>query len=205
MRATNRVINRVVLALAGLVLLAAGVLLIGGAAHSAGVLPEWLDGPAAGASRVWASAAESEVEIQGLGVLPLLLVVAAGAASVMALLLLVFLFTRRRGGSKDVLDVRRPDGRTAVDRNVADAVLTDPLKARPDVVSARTSAHRLKRTHAIELAVTVRPGASLSAVSAAAEEAIRAWDALLGSRVPIMLHLADRRWRDTFRARTRVR
>ncbi|QYM65196.1 hypothetical protein [Microbacterium sp. Se5.02b] len=50
----------------------------------------------------------------------------------------------------------------------------------------------------------MRPGAPLGAVVDAAEAAIREWDELLGERIPIMLHLSDRRWRDAFRSPRRV-
>lgn len=204
MKTTNRVMNRVLLLLVGLALLGAGVASIVAAVRSAGASPAWLDGPATTVSETWTAAAEWRVEVAGVGAVSVLVIIAAVAAIVMAVLLLVFVFTRRGRGVKNVLEVKSDAGRTAVDRNVADAVLTNPLNDRPDVIAARTSAYRLKKSHALELAVTVRPGASLGAVTEAAETAVRDWDQLLGSRVPIMLHLSDRRWRDAFRARTRV-
>ncbi|MBT2484974.1 MULTISPECIES: hypothetical protein [unclassified Microbacterium] len=204
MKTTNRVMNRVVLLLVGIVLLGAGVATIIAALQSAGASPAWLDGPVTAISEAWTTVGAWRVEVTGIGAVSVFMVAAAAAVIVLTMLLLMFVLSRRRGGSKNVLDVKSGDGRTTVDRNVADAVLTAPLNSRPDVIAARTSAYRLKTSHAIELAVTVRPGASLAAVTEAAETAIRDWDQLLGSRVPIMLHLSDRRWRDTFRARTRV-
>ncbi|MBO0981912.1 hypothetical protein IPV10_15280, partial [Microbacterium sp. SD291] len=137
--------------------------------------------------------------------IPGILVAASAAALLLTVLLLFFLFSRAGSKAKNVLRVETDGGRTTVDRNVADAVLTAPLAARPDVISARSAVHTVRRAPAVELVVTVRRGASLAGVLAAAESAVRDWDALLGVRTPVMVHLADRGWRDSLRSRRRVR
>ncbi|WP_337004310.1 MULTISPECIES: hypothetical protein [unclassified Microbacterium] len=205
MNATNRVMNRVLLFVAGAVVLGGGVVALAAGVLGLGDSPAWLRRPLGAVADAAATVSASTWQIAGLGTVPVLLVVATAAAVLLAVVLLVFLATRGRGGTKTVIELDAPDGRTAVDRTVLDALLTDPLIRRPDVLSARTSAYRIGRTRAVELAVTVRPGAPLGAVLAAAEAAVRAGDALLGARIPIMLHLSDRRWRDAFRAPTRVR
>jgi hypothetical protein len=207
MNAINRVMNRVLLFAAGAVLLVGGV-----AALAAGVLaadepPAWLRPLAATTTDAWEAVVgwTRTWEIAGIGAVSGLWLLAAAAAVITALLLVVFVCTRKRGGSRTVLEIDTAGGRTAVDRDVADAVLTETLVGRPDVLSARTGAYRIGGVRALELAVTVRPGASLGAVVTAAEGAIREWDELLGTRVPIMLHLKDRRWRDAHRSPSRVR
>jgi len=205
MNATNRVMNRVLLFVAGAVVLGVGVGALAAGVIAVGDSPAWLQRPLSAVADAAATVSVSTWQLAGVGTVPVLLVVAAAAAVLLTVILLVFLATRGRGGTKTVLEVDAPDGRTAVDRTVLDALLTEPLIRRPDVLSARTSAYRIGRTRAVELAVTVRPGAPLGAVVAAAEAAVRAGDALLGARIPIMLHLSDRRWRDAFRAPTRVR
>lgn len=204
MNATNRVMNRIVLFIAGAILLTCGAAAAVAGLLGAGDPPVGVQGILTSAEQAGAAAAWS-IDVAGVGTVPLVLLIAAAAALILTVLLLVFVFTRRRGGSRNVLEVDAAGGTTTVDRNVADAVLTAPLISRPDVVSARTGAYRVRKTRAIELVVTVQPGASLGAVVTAAESAIRDWDELLGTRVPIMLHLSDRRWRDALRPRTRVR
>lgn len=204
MNATNRVMNRVLLFFAGAALLVAGAVALAAGIISAGEVPEWMRRPASAVADLWESALGSTVEVGGVGAVSVPLLLAAATAVILTVLLIVFLSTRRRGRSKTVLEVDAAGGRTTVDRNVADAVLTEPLVRRPDVISARTGAYRVGRTRAVELAVIVRPGAPLGAVVEAAEEVIRDWDELLGARIPILLHLSDRRWRDAFRATTRV-
>lgn len=205
MNATNRIMNRVLLFLAGVVLLGGGLVALAAGVLSAGNAPAWMQRPAGAVAEAWASAADWTWEVAGIGTVSVPAVLAAAAVVVLAVLLIVFLSTRRRGGSKTVLEVDAAGGRTTVDRNVADAVLTEMLLARPDVLSARTGAYRIGRARAVELAVVVQPGASLGAVVAAAETAIGEWDRLLGARIPILLHLSDRRWRDALRSTTRVR
>lgn len=205
MNATNRIMNRALLFLAGVVLLAGGFVALAAGVLSAGNAPAWMQQPAGAVAEAWASAADWTWEVTGVGTVSVPAVLAAAAAVVLAVLLIVFLSTRKRGRSKTVLEVDAAGGRTTVDRNVADAVLTETLLARPDVLSARTGAYRIGQARAVELAVVVQPGASLGAVVAAAETAIGEWDRLLGARIPILLHLSDRRWRDALRSTTRVR
>ncbi|KJQ55116.1 hypothetical protein [Microbacterium sp. SA39] len=204
MNATNRVTNRVVLFLAGAALLIAGASSLAAGLLEAGDPPVWAEGGLAAVSEAWASTARRTVEIAGVGAVPVALLIAAAAVLLLTALLLVFVFTRGGGRSNDVLAIDAEGGRTTVDRDVADAILTAPLAARTDVISARVNAYRVRRTQALELAVIVQPGASLDAVLAAAETAVSDWDDLLGTRIPIMLHLSDRRWRDALRPRVRV-
>lgn len=205
MNATNRIANRVLLFLAGAVLLSAGVLALAAGAAAAGDPPAWIRPQMSAVTDAWERAAGWTREVTGVGAVSVPLLVAAAAGVIVMLLLLVFLGTRRRGGARTVLEIDAARGRTTVDRNVAEAMLTAPLLQRPDVLSARTGAYRIGNVRAVELAVTVRPGAPLGAVVATAEAAISEWDELLGSRLPILVHLSDRRWRDALRSSTRVR
>lgn len=204
MNATNRVANRVLLFLAGVLLLVAGAGALAAGMLSGGEAPTWLRQPAAAIADAWTAAAGQTVEIAGVGTVSALLLSAAAAVLILLLLLLLFLGSRRSGRTRTVLEVDGETGRTTVDRDVVDAVLTAPLMRRPDVLSVRTAAYRLGRIRGVELAVTVRPGAPLGAVVATAEAAVREGDALLGERLPVLLHLSDRRWRDAFRPPTRV-
>lgn len=196
--------NRVLLFLAGAGLLAGGAVAVAAGVLSAGASPGWMRRSASAVVDAWDQARGWTIEVGGTGAVSVPLLLAAATLVILTVLLIVFLSTRSRGKSKTVLEVDGVGGRTTVDGNVADAILTEPLLGRPDVLSARTGTYRVGKTRAVELAVIVRPGAPLGAVVAAAEEAIREWDELLGARIPILLHLSDRRWRDTFRTATRV-
>lgn len=205
MNATNRFMNRLLLFVVGVVLLVGGGVALAAGTLAAGDPPRWLRRPASTATDAVETAAGWTWQIPGIGEVSASWLLAGATAVILTGILLAFLGTRRRGGTKTVLEVDVAGGRTTVDRDVAEAVLTEPLVRRPDVISARTGAYRIGRTRAVELAVIVRPGAPLGAVVTAAEKAVQDWDDLLGARIPILLHLSDRRWRDTFRSPTRVR
>lgn len=158
MNATNRFVNRSVLFLVGAALLIAGAVALAAGVLSAGDPPAWVRRPAAEVAAAWESVDNRTWQVMGIGPVPMPLLFAAAAALVLTVLLVVFLISRRRGRSKTVLDVHTATGRTTVDRNVVDAVLTEPLIRRPDVLSARTGTYRVGQTRAVELAVTVRPG-----------------------------------------------
>ena len=200
MNATNRVLNRAVLLIAGLLLAAAG---------AAALLWAWRPDRA----QVVLSHVERSVDdaLQGQSVtvlgsdIPVVLIAASVAALILAVALIIFVFARGRGSVHDVARIRADDGRTEVDRSVVDAVLSGALIACPDVVSARTGVFLVKGVRTVRLSVTVRQGASLGDVLAAAEQAIRDWDSLLGGETPILIHLTDRGWLGRYRSAVRVR
>jgi hypothetical protein len=202
MSATGRWLNRGLLLVCGLLLLAAGAaaLLVGAPsrwtapwapAESAETALRW--------SRTWAAG------LPDVGGAPGALAGGLAGAVVLVVLLLVFVGTRGGGRTPTVVRLEEGDGRTTVDQGVARVLLAEPLAGRADVLSARTGVYRVKGAPAICLTVIVRRGADLSRVLSAAEAAIEDWDALAGVRVPVLVHLADRRWRDGLHGRTRVR
>ncbi|MDR7384972.1 hypothetical protein [Promicromonospora iranensis] len=207
MRPNSRVLNRGLLLLCGLLLAAAGT-----AAVLAGTPSSWAESWRAGS---WSTpdlvgsglsrARETVATLPSVGGVPGGVLVGLGLAALLASLLVWFVCTRHRGGTTTVLRLEADGGRTAVDRNVAEALLSGELEKRPDVLSARTRVYRVRGTETIDLAVTVRRGADLARVLAAAEEAVDAWDALAGVRVPVVVRLSDRSWSDGLRASDRVR
>ncbi len=58
---------------------------------------------------------------------------------------------------------------------------------------------------ALGLVVTPRPGAALGGLLAAVDDVVQEWDALTGTRMPLVVHVADRGWRELFRSRQRMR
>jgi phage tail tape-measure protein len=198
------VANRLVLLLAAALLCAAGAWAI-----AAGIGASWADDAVA---RLGSAARTALAPLEGWrwqwpnGAVvtgP----VAAGLvlALVVAIAAVAFVATRGGGRTSDVLRAGGPRGVTTVDRSVADAVISQPLAQRPEVLSAHTGAYRVRRTPTLAVTVTVRRGARLDAVVAAAQSAVHEWDALAGNSTPVLLHLADPRWRDAFRSRARVR
>ncbi|MBO9625887.1 MAG: hypothetical protein J7484_05895 [Microbacterium sp.] len=201
MNATNRVANRIVLVLGAALLATAGVIAV-----VAGIgmpqLGRWL----AAATRAAQDAVGSwSLAVAGGAELPGLVVVGAGIGILVVVLSVVFLATRGGGRTGEVWHGGGVRGETRVDRSVAEAMVAEAIATRPDVLSARLAAYRVKRTPTIAVTVTVRRGARLDEVLTAAAAAVGEWDALLGARTPVLVHLADGRWLDARRGRARVR
>ncbi|MDO5053167.1 MAG: hypothetical protein Q4E05_09805 [Pseudoclavibacter sp.] len=203
MNASNRFANRMLLLLAGLVLIAlAGLALL----HLAEPLrtQPWAAQllAALGGFGQWA-VTPLELPLAGR-IAPILLLVPL-ASLLLIVLLAVFVATRGGGRISSVLHRKSPAGRTLVNRDVAQGLLADPLGERRDVISARTRSYRVKGAPALMLDITVRRGADLGRVLAAAEDAVREWDGLLGARVPMVIHFSDRGMLDGMRSSTRAR
>lgn len=204
MNATNRVLNRALLLLVGVVLALAGATAI-----LATTRPLWAKDATDAVTR-WVEAALSGIAERTVGVpvvgdVSALVLLALAVASVLLLLLIVFIATRGGGRIATVLRVVTEHGTTTVDRNVADAVLAARLRDRTDVLSAHTSVYRIRRAPAIELAVKTRQGARLPQVLQAAEAAVSEWDAFAGSAIPVVLRLEGRGWWDGWRSAVRTR
>lgn len=204
MNATNRVLNRLILLIGGLLLAVAGASALLWATR-----PAWAEGVLRSIERsvheATAAIAEPTIRVGAAGDVPVAALVAVAAALVLAVALIVFVFARGRGHVREVVRMTAPDGRTDVDRDVVDAVLVRPLSERPDVLSARTGVYGVRGTPTVRLSVTVRQGASLGDVLTAARHAIQDWDVLLGSRTPVLVHLTDRGWLARYRSAARVR
>ncbi|GAA2016401.1 hypothetical protein [Microbacterium ulmi] len=204
MTSTSRLLNRAVLLLLGVAAGAAGL-----AGLLAGAQPAWASAWTAWLARLSDAIADrydaSTVALpDGTSVSALVLIVLA-AGIVLAALLAVFVFTRGRGASRTVLRVADERGATSADRSVAESLLAGPIDARPDVLSARARVFRVKGAPAVELAVVVRRGADLVRVLTAAEQVASDWDALMGVRVPVLVHLTGRTPLVAAGSRTRVR
>jgi hypothetical protein len=204
-RSNSRVLNRGLLLLCGLLLAAAGMtaVLAGTPSWESRWTGPWSPPDLVG--RGLSRAGETAATLPSVGGVPGGVLVGLGLAALLAALLIWFVCTRHRGGTTTVLRLEADGGHTAVDRNVAEALLSAELEERPDVLSARTRVYRVRGTETIDLAVTVRRGADLARVLAATEQAVDAWDALAGVRVPIVVRLSDRSWSDGLRAPDRVR
>lgn len=205
MNAANRVVNRLLLFVAGIALLVVSAAAALRSASAAEVRPAWWRDVEAALNAAWGVASGWTVELGDAASIAVLPVVAVATALVVLVIAVVVMATRRRGRTHDVLDLASDAGRTVVDRQVADAVLCAPLLARPDVVSARAEGYLIRGRRTIGLAVRVQPGAALDSVLETADAAISEWDLLSGDKQPVVVHLSDRSWRDALRPKTRVR
>lgn len=202
MRTRSRILNRVVLLLAGALALAGALLAARPLLPPRLVAPWWeplrrTSGDLVDSAGRWRIPLGAEV-VDGHAVV--LAVIGVG----IALLLVAFLGTRRRHRSRTVLAFADRGGTTAADDSVADAVLADPLRSRVDVLSSRTRAYRVGGRTALHVAVVPRSGADLAGLLTDAQRSAANWDALSGAQLPVVVHLADRGGFDRLRSPAKV-
>lgn len=195
MNATNRALNRTLLAVVGLLLL--------GVAACLGWL---LVAPGAGAVwRRWATAALAWTDdVFGRPLwtgttVGLAAVVALAAAVVVVVLLLVFALRQGGGATATVLRTRGDDGGIEIDTAVPATLLAERLRGVPGVASVAVSAYRVRRQPALKLTVSCRRGASPRTIVDAIDEAVLRLGEALGSQPIVYAQLTG-----GFRARVRT-
>lgn len=187
MNRTPRLLNRLILALGGVILLAIGAGMIALAS-----VPEarslW-SGPAAdtldGVAEFWAGAPEST---PGHSVWWLAVI---AAAVVLVALALVVVTRQGRGRTGQLL--RRTgdglDGGVEFDVAVAEEALEAALKPRPEIVSVHVTGYRVGDATQLRIDVAPRPGSAPDAIADLVEARLRDWDAALGAELPALISL----------------
>jgi hypothetical protein len=191
---TNRALNRSVILVTGLSLLAVATLLgllatqvtlrdawTTVAERVGGTVAGWLQSTPLGNTRnswIW------------IIVLTLLLAVVG--------LLLSFILRQGRGHSGHLISEQTSDwGTTQVDSTVAEQALHNALGEHPEFLSTRVSTYRVSRDAVLKVSVTCRRGTSPTDVVHVVEQALLALDELLGQRIPALLQISG-----GFRVRT---
>ncbi|MFE7066389.1 hypothetical protein [Microbacterium sp. NPDC057658] len=205
MTSAGTVANRIVLLGGAAMLLGGGVVLLAAGLRGAGALPAPAEDVLAQADGVVAWSGAWGPDIPGAGFVPVWALAGLAAAVLLVVLLLAFLLTRRPRRERTLLRLAGEGGTTTVDRSVAEQLLAAPLADRADVLAARVTSRKAGREIALGLVVTPRPGAALGQVLAAADAVVQEWDAVTGTRMPVVVHIADRGWRELFRSRQRMR
>jgi hypothetical protein len=170
MTRSNRMLNRVILFVLGLVAIVAAVV------AGAGVLPAvrsavGLDLPATvelGTAALWAI---------------------AGVSAIVLVLCVLWIGSRGRGGT--AIAVRESAGADQVTVNVGLVrdVIAGALEGERDVLGTHVDLYRVRRTRAARIRVAVRRGGDAVAVVAAVEGALGTLDRVLGRELPAVVHL----------------
>ena len=187
MNATNRALNRAVILLVGIVLIAAGV-----AVAVAASVPQWLEVWSDGSARV-TDALGAAVASASLGFSDHSWILVAGAALAVlaAVLVAVFMLRQGRGHTRTVLSEGTSEhGRTEVDASLAANALEDAIGSRPEFIATHVSAYRVRRTPALKVAVTCRRGVSPKDAADIVDDAVRALDELLGRPLPALVQIS---------------
>ncbi len=170
MTRTNRLANRVILALVGLLALGAAAVVALPYTESLGITA--LNLTALGFALPDASQ-------------PVVLWSIVGAAVVIVMFALGWILTRGRGRTATALSV---EGAT-VDASAVQSVLRTRLAGSPDVVVVSASAHQRRGGPVVLVRVQARPGPDLGALRSAVRDAIDHLDRVLGTPVPLVVHL----------------
>lgn len=187
MNNTNRALNRILLAVIGLLTLLVGAALVAIATLPAiragyrstapdihGAVTSWLKTMPlfdTGSSWGW------------IFVLALLLLI--------VIVLLVFIF-RQGQGRQDILikEDTTQAGTTIIDSAVAEHAIQDDLDGRPEFVASRVSTYQVRGTPVLKISVTCRRGVSPRDVTTMIETSLNAFDTLLGRQVPALLQIS---------------
>ena len=115
-----------------------------------------------------------------------MVIVAAGAA-VVALLALLWAFSRGRGRVTAIRD----EGGLVIDARLPSDLLGASLADCVDISSVHTRAFRIRGTRVLSVSVTPVAGADLARMSRALRSAIADLDAQLEYRIPVSVHVAS--------------
>lgn len=169
MTRSNRLLNRTVLVITGLLALAVGAVV---------ALPAIPDGwlAAVGVDR-------SAVRLRELAGSELWL--GAGGAALVVVLALVWMLTRGRGRTSTPVVV---DG-TELDIRVVEQLLRQATDGAPDLVGVHATAYRVRRTPVVRVRLDVRRGADLPRLLETFDRAVTRLDRTLGVQLPLLAHI----------------
>ncbi|TFD59814.1 hypothetical protein E3T39_08960 [Cryobacterium suzukii] len=194
MNNTNRALNRSVIFVTGLVLLAVSALL-GLLATQATLRDAWasVTDTAGGTVTGWLQSTPlGDTQNSWIWFVALALLLAIVG------LLLSFILRQGRGHSGYLISEHTTDwGTTQVDSAVAEQALQNALSERPEFLSTRVSTYRVARDAVLKVSVTCRRGTSPTDVVRIVEQAVLALDELLGLRIPALVQISG-----GFRVRT---
>ncbi|MGO3886704.1 MAG: hypothetical protein ACTJHU_10450 [Mycetocola sp.] len=193
MTRTNRFMNRFLLGLVGVVLIAAAgaVLLVTlatpwreAARGIAAALRETVSGWVQSLTQLWS--ATPETVVGGAGLIVVVVVITVG---------LSVLFTR--GGGRTRVLLTQPssssglEGGVVLEPDTAADIVRQHLTARPEVVHVGSTAYRVRRRGVLVLRVQLRSGAAIGEIVRSAEESVRSIDVFLGEQMPVVLEFVE--------------
>lgn len=201
MNGTPRTLNRVLILLAGLILLAAGVLamLLAAVPAVSAWWHSWAPEAAVGVGRIFEGARVPGTIVSGLWI-------AAVVLTVLLALLMVWWVSQQGRGRRDLVAATGPDGGAGPDGSFLDSevpgrvsiaaaaveqALRSGLSERKDVLGTSVAAVLFEGRTALRVKIVARQGADPGALAAEAEGLARGLDAVMGIRTPVLVHVAS--------------
>jgi len=167
MTRSNRILNRALILLVGVVAIAAGLAL---------ELPTF--SPRLGLQTPKLAVPSDDV----------LWIVFAACVAVVVLSLL-WMFTRGRGRTSELLVLGDPNGSITVDARVAGDLIADGLADHRDIASVGSGSYRMRGQRVLSLRVVIRPSADLPGVIRDVAQKIDELDVVLERRFPVLLQV----------------
>ena len=193
MNSTNRAVNRAVLLIVGVLLLAAG-----GAVIAARVWPQAWGDVASVVTTWWAQANEAS-HIEGFALLSWLLVGILVLLLAVIVIAIVIMSRLGRGHSAAVTRVESAEGAqgpVSIGQQFAADAVTHSLASHDELLSTRVSARRVRGADVLHVAVTPRQNTSPAHVANTVVHVVDNLEALMGRATPTCVTI-----RSAFRAR----
>jgi hypothetical protein len=166
MTRSNRILNRLWIALVGLVAIATGVVL---------AAPRFI-----GKGNLDIATPTTET-----------LWIALAACVVIIVLALVWILSRGRGRASEVIELKDDAGSITIDARVAADLIADALHDNRDIVSVGSGSYRMRGSRVLSLRVVARKGANLPALIGAVGGAVDELDVVLERRIPVLLQVVS--------------
>jgi hypothetical protein len=184
MNTTNRALNRLLILVVGLLLIAAGGVAIVLATLPA-VARQWR-----GTSADLRSGAPGWVAQPVLGSASLLVVGVVVLAVVLIVLLLAFIAKQGRGRTAAALQSDSAATATRIDLAVPRALLEEHLRDRGELAAVRIAAYEVRGTPMLKISATCRRGVSPALVAQVIGRAVADLERVVGADVPALVQLS---------------
>ena len=197
MNNTNRVVNRVLVAVIGVLCLALGAALVGIVSIGAirdpyvenardvhGVVTGWLKPT---------TVAQTSIPWGWILVLAVIAVV--------VIVMIVFVVRQGHGHHGTLLrEETSPTGTTVIDSSVAESAVQQDIDGNTDFLASRVSTYRVRGVSVLKVSVTCRRGVSPRSAVTVVQRSLTGLDALLGREIPALIQVSG-----GFRARVAPR
>lgn len=185
MNGTRRGLNRALLALVGLLLIAAGAFAV-----LAGSSQEFAKAWTRTGTEFWARIQEQLAAAKITGQETSWWTVAVMGVLVVAVILLVCWILSQGGGRTNQLARDDGDaGTTTVETAVASQAIKAALAGNKQVLASTVQTWRLKGGSGLKISLQARKGASPRELTAALDELVNGLDALLGDEIPVLIRI----------------
>jgi hypothetical protein len=124
---------------------------------------------------------------------PTALGIALGACVVVVGLAVAWIVTRGRGRTARLLSVPNSHGSITIDSRVAADLIADALAGNRDIVSVGSGSYSMRRQSVLSLRVVTRKGVDLPELIQSVGHAVDELDGVLERRVPVLLQIVSGR------------